>query len=236
MARKHASASARDDAPGIPAAAGMLEFEKNVWNDSPSAIVAGVDEAGRGPLAGPVFAAAVSMGPEVAERMISGPLCGLTDSKRLSEKDRNRFFETITGSGCIYFSAGKADPEEIDSIDIRRATILAMKRALLGLECGLPDMVLVDGLPVPGLPSPSRAIVKGDSLSFLIAAASVVAKVSRDRFMAQLDAQYPQYGFAVNKGYGTAAHLRALAKFGPSPVHRRSFAPVAMSMQPTLGL
>jgi ribonuclease HII len=194
--------------------------------------VAGLDEAGRGPLAGPVVAAAVVFESDFLldhHRTLFG---GLTDSKRLSEARREGFFATLTGSPQVSIGVGQAAVEEIDTLNILKATHLAMRRALGQLD-PCPGHVLVDGRPVPDLPCSSTAIVGGDRLSLSVAAASVVAKVTRDRMMKALDAEFPEYGFARNKGYGTGAHRAALREHGPCPQHRRSFRPVS---QPELGL
>lgn len=183
-------------------------------------LVCGVDEAGRGPLAGPVYAAAVILDP-------ARPIDGLADSKKLSEPRRERLALEIRDRAAA-FGIAFASVEEIDRLNILRATHLAMRRAVEAL--GGCDHLLVDGRPVPGLPAPSTAIVRGDSASYSIAAASIVAKVQRDRIMDDLDCAYPSYGFARHRGYGTAAHLAALARFGPCPAHRRSFAPVAQQL------
>lgn len=185
-------------------------------------LVAGVDEAGRGPLAGPVVAAAVVLPGDFA-------LPGLDDSKKLSASRRETFFAVLTESPDIAWGAGIADPDEIDRVNILRATHLAMARALEALP-RKPCHALVDGRPVRGLPVDHTAVVGGDGLSLSIAAASIVAKVTRDRIMADLDAAYPQYGFGRHKGYGVREHLLALQRHGPCPVHRRSFAPVARSL------
>lgn len=182
--------------------------------------VAGVDEAGRGPLAGPVVAGAVIL-PEHLEG-----LPGLNDSKQLTAAKREFLFAALLERGDVHCSVGMASAEEIDRINILRATHLAMSRAVQGLS-RQADFCLVDGLPVKGLPVPHRAIVKGDGRSLSIAAASVLAKVMRDRMMTEADAEYPQYGFAKHKGYGTKAHMEALRRHGPCPLHRRSFAPVS---------
>ncbi len=204
----------------------VLAYERAVWDAAPGRVVAGVDEAGRGPLAGPVSAGAVSMPREVAEALSSGEWKGLTDSKRLSEAERDAFFEAIRARTDVRWAVGWASAREIDALNILRATHLAMARAVEGLGAPPAEWVLVDGLPVQGLPCGSEAIVKGDAKSFLISAASVVAKVSRDRLMTELDAKYPGYGFAVHKGYGTPEHLAALKRLGPCPEHRASFRPV----------
>lgn len=207
----------------------MLRFERQCW-ESGLIRPAGVDEAGRGPLAGPVVAAAVVMEREFAEREISAALDGLNDSKQLTEQRREAFFKILTSSPSISFSVGMASVEEIDSLNILAATHVAMARAVAGLSVR-PDHVLVDGLPVKGLGVPSTAIVKGDSKSLFIAAASVVAKVTRDRIMCELDAKYPEYGFSRHKGYGSARHMRALLEHGPSEAHRRSFRPVREALE-----
>lgn len=202
----------------------MLRYERECWADGLSR-VAGVDEAGRGPLAGPVVAAAFVFSKEAAEAAFAGGLMELTDSKQLTETQRDVFYAILSSLPGAEIGVGVGSTEEIDRLNILRATHLAMFRAVMALPT-LPERILVDGRPVPGLPVPAKAIIKGDSLSFSIAAASVIAKVTRDRMMLQLDAQYPQYGFARHKGYGTALHMQALFEFGPVAVHRRSFRPV----------
>ncbi|WP_297406803.1 ribonuclease HII [uncultured Akkermansia sp.] len=182
--------------------------------------VAGVDEAGRGPLAGPVVAGAVIL------LVLAEDLAGLNDSKQLTAAKRERLFLALLECEQAVCSVGVASVEEIDRFNILRATHLAMARAVEGLALRA-DFCLVDGLPVKGLPVPHRAIVKGDGRSLSIAAASVLAKVTRDRMMTEADASYPQYGFAKHKGYGTKAHMEALRRHGPCPLHRRSFAPVS---------
>ncbi len=214
----------------------MLEFEHKLWAERPDAVLAGVDEVGRGPLAGPVYASAVVIASADADSFLEGPLAGLTDSKKLTEARREHFHDLLRSLPGVRIGIGSASVAEIDSLNILRATHLAMRRAVLDLGDPPPDHVLVDGLPVRGLPCPSTALVKGDAQSLLIAAASVVAKVTRDHLMAELDAQYPGYGFATNKGYGTAVHLEALRRLVVSPVHRRSFAPVADILAPRLDL
>ena len=186
--------------------------------------VAGIDEAGRGPLAGPVVAAAVIL-PE------SYSLDGLDDSKKLSASRREKLFAEITADTRINWAVGTADVDEIDRLNILRATHLAMARAVEALPLK-PQHALVDGLPVKGLPVPHTALVGGDALSLSIAAASIIAKVTRDRHLADLDRQFPQYGFARHKGYGVREHLEALQNHGPCPIHRRSFAPVAQARLP----
>lgn len=181
-------------------------------------LVAGVDEAGRGPLAGPVTAAAV-----ILPDRVSLPL--VRDSKSLNAALREEAYELITRQ-ALAWSVVSVEVEEIDRLNILRATHRAMAAALEALRPA-PHGALVDGLPVQGLPCPHQAIVDGDALCLSIAAASILAKVTRDRLMCELDERYPGYGFAKHKGYGTAEHLRALRELGPSPCHRRSFRPVA---------
>lgn len=175
----------------------------------------GVDEAGRGPLAGPVYAAAVVFFPERVPE-------GLNDSKKLTEKRREELFDVICAEAAAY-SIAFATPEEIDRLNILQATFLAMRRAVEGLSLP-PELILVDGNRAPSeWRTPVRTIVKGDALSASISAASILAKVSRDREMLRLDALYPAYRFAKHKGYGTREHYAALLENGPSPVHRRTF-------------
>ena len=203
----------------------MLTFERQMWEKTPGLVLAGVDEAGRGCLAGPVVAGAVSMPDELAERLYAGELAGLTDSKQLTALRREAFFEILSNTPGVALATGWCSAKEIDRFNILVATHRAMRRAVEGLPFKV-DHVLVDGLPVKGLPCPSTAIVKGDAKSFLIAAASVAAKVSRDHFMVKLHAQYPQYGFAAHKGYGVHEHMAALFKYGSCPEHRHTFRPV----------
>ncbi len=178
-------------------------------------VIAGVDEAGRGPLAGPVVAAAVVLPPEVE-------IEGLNDSKKLTPARREALFSSITQTALSYCVSG-ASVEEIESLNILQATFLAMRRAVEGLSVPV-DLLLIDGNQMPdGLSVPARTVVKGDGRSASIAAASILAKVTRDRYMVQMDAQYPGYGFAQHKGYGTKAHYAALAQKGLSPLHRPSF-------------
>lgn len=192
-----------------------------VW-DKPG-LVAGVDEAGRGPLAGPVVAAAVILDD-------LNPIEGLDDSKKLTAKRREKLFDDIMAKAlCV--SVAQASVEEIDSINILQATMLAMQRAVLGLRLP-PVKVLIDGNRVPVLPMLAEAIVGGDAKVEAISAASILAKVTRDRWCEQIDNQYPQYGFAKHKGYGTAQHLAALQKHGTVPLHRMSFAPVRAYAKP----
>ena len=180
-------------------------------------LVAGVDEAGRGPLAGPVVAAAVILDPDQ-------PIDGLADSKVLTPARRERLFDEIRAK-ALCCAIGEAGVDEIDAINILQATLLAMRRAVEGLRLK-PAKVLVDGNRLPVLKVPCEAIVKGDALVQAISAASILAKVHRDRLCLQLDALHPGYGFAVHKGYATADHLQALRQHGACRAHRRSFAPV----------
>ena len=180
--------------------------------------VAGVDEAGRGPLAGEVVAAAVILDPEQ-------PIRDLGDSKTLSEKQREALFPVIQQQ-ALAFSIASASVEEIDSLNILQASLLAMKRAVEGLST-LPELVYVDGNRCPQWQFHSQAIVKGDSRIAAIAAASILAKVSRDHSIQALDSRYPGYGLAQHKGYPTKAHMDALKDLGPTPIHRKSFGPVA---------
>ena len=218
-------------------------LEKGIWP------VAGVDEVGRGPLAGPVVAAAVVLPPAWIREGMPAELRGLNDSKQLSATQREAFFERLVGDAGIRVGIGRVDAARIDEINILRATHEAMRLALASLasEVGSPTRavasesgrsgettrrpalavahVLVDGLPVQAIRQPQTAIVKGDALSYSIAAASVVAKVTRDRLMLAFAVIYPGYGFGQHKGYGTRDHLEAIRRLGPSPIHRRSFAP-----------
>jgi len=180
-------------------------------------LIAGVDEVGRGPLVGAVVTAAVILDP-------ARPIVGLADSKKLSEKRRLALYDEIKGK-ALAWSLGRAEPDEIDQLNILHATMLAMQRAVAGLTIQ-PDYVLIDGNRCPALPMPSMAVVKGDSLVAEISAASILAKVTRDREMAELDHVFFQYGFAQHKGYPTAQHLAMLTEHGATPHHRRSFAPV----------
>jgi len=181
--------------------------------------VAGIDEAGRGPLAGPVSAAAVILPADFSHDL-------LDDSKKLTEKRRELLYEELTGRDDILWSLAYAEVDEIERINILKATHAAMARAAKSLS-QTPDYCLIDGLPVPDFPLKSEGIVKGDGKSLSIAAASVIAKVSRDRLMLQYAETYPEYGFERHKGYGTKLHLEALREHGPCPIHRKTFAPVA---------
>lgn len=181
-------------------------------------LVAGVDEAGRGPLAGPVVAAAVILDD-------LHPIAGLADSKKLTALRREKLFDEIRAK-ALCFCIAEASVEEIDRLNILQATLLAMQRAVHGLRLK-PALVQVDGNRLPVLEVQAEAIVKGDALVQAISAASILAKVHRDRWCKGFDREYPGYGFAAHKGYGTAAHLQALRGLGATPAHRRSFAPVA---------
>jgi ribonuclease HII len=198
-----------------------LRFEKHLWSTG-IPLVAGIDEAGRGPLAGPVVAAAAVLPAEFS-------LAGLNDSKQLTETVREQFFEALTAPGkLVCYGIGLAEPAEIDRLNILRATFLAMERAVTALPLR-PDHLLIDGLPVPVFQQAQTAVVDGDAKSMSIAAASVIAKVTRDRMMRKWHTEFPQYDFDQNKGYGTRAHLESLQIHGPCPIHRRSFAPVAQT-------
>jgi ribonuclease HII len=188
------------------------------------ACIAGIDEAGRGPLAGPVVAAAVILPRKFRHRV-------LTDSKKLTPKQREELYVEITQREDVIWSVAMADHEEIDRINILRATWSAMHRAAATLAVA-PQHCLIDGSPVRGFALPSTALVGGDGLSFSIAAASVIAKVTRDRLMVTMDEQYPNYAFAQHKGYGTALHLQRLESHGPCPIHRRTFLPVKQLLLP----
>lgn len=181
-------------------------------------LVAGVDEAGRGPLAGPVVAAAVILDDQ-------NPIAGLNDSKKLTAMRREKLYDEIRAK-ALCCSVAQASVEEIDQLNILQATMLAMRRAVEGLRLK-PAKVLVDGNRLPVLDVLAEAIVQGDATIPAISAASILAKVTRDRWCAELDARYPQYGFAGHKGYGTAEHLLALRQHGACPEHRKTFAPVA---------
>ncbi|NOK14123.1 ribonuclease HII [Corallococcus exercitus] len=195
----------------------LLKFETELWEQG-LLKVAGVDEAGMAPLAGPVVAAAAIL-PRGYK------LKGLDDSKKILDPDKREALAEALKRDVVAWAVGRAEVEEIDQINIYHAGLLAMRRAVEGL--GLtPDYVLVDARTIPQCPSPQRGIIKGDSLSLSIAAASVLAKTTRDRLMAELDAQYPGYGLAAHKGYPTAQHVQAIQARGVLPIHRRSFGPV----------
>lgn len=190
-----------------------LEYENAALN-SGFEVICGIDEAGRGPLAGPVYAAAVILPKgHIVE--------GVNDSKKISEKKRDLLFDKIIDE-CVCYSIGTASEQEIDEINILQATFLAMRRAVAGLEIK-PDIALVDGNEKPGLDIAEQTIVKGDSKSANIAAASIIAKVSRDRYMLEMAEKYPEYQFEKHKGYGTKLHYEMLEKYGISPIHRKTF-------------
>lgn len=183
--------------------------------------IAGVDEAGRGPLAGPVIAAAVIFDPKTA-------IQGLADSKACTAQQREKLFHQICEQ-ALAFAVGRAEVFEIDQLNILHATMLAMQRAVAALSI-TPHHVLIDGNRCPELQCSSEAIIKGDKTVPIISAASIIAKVTRDREMVELDAQYPGYGFAQHKGYTTQTHLKAIDRLGITPIHRRSFAPVRVAV------
>ena len=196
----------------------FLRAEQGALNWDTPGLLAGVDEAGRGPLAGPVVAAAVILDPRQ-------PIAGLADSKKSTARRRERLYDEICAK-ALCCSIALASVAEIDRLNILQATLLAMQRAVAGLRLP-PAKVLVDGNRLPTLGVLAEAIVDGDATVPAISAASILAKVQRDRWCAEVDAQWPQYGFAAHKGYGTAAHLAALRAHGACEHHRRSFAPVA---------
>jgi ribonuclease HII len=196
----------------------MQQYSLNLDDaEAPQQLIAGVDEAGRGPLAGPVIAAAVILD-------VNYPIEGLTDSKQLNEIRREQLAQTIK-QFALAWSVGRAEVEEIDSINILQASLLAMQRAVANLSI-VPQHIMVDGNRCPEFPCTASAIVKGDLLVPAISAASIIAKVSRDEEMIQLDKRYPGYGLNGHKGYPTKKHLEALNRLGVSPIHRRSYAPV----------
>lgn len=192
---------------------------ENALRASGFRVVAGVDEAGRGPLAGPVCVAAVILPDDFTHPV-------LNDSKQLSEAKRERLYDEVTNDARIRWHCVSIEVAEIDRINILQATWQGMRRAALALD-PQPDAVLIDGKPVKSYPLHQVSLVKGDSLSYSIAAASIIAKVTRDRIMVEMARRHPEYGFEVHKGYPTPAHLTALRAHGPCPHHRRSFAPVA---------
>ena len=206
-----------------------LDYEKALGGT-----VLGIDEAGRGPLVGGVYAAAVSVPLDLAESLLAGAWSEINDSKKLTERKREKLAETIrTTPGCTW-AVASASPEEIDRLNILNATHLAMRRAADEVVAKLnpPQVsILVDGLPVKTLPQ-AQNLVKGDAKSLFIAAASILAKTARDADCLRLEALYPGYGFAKHKGYPTKAHLEALARLGPCPEHRRSFGPVSQLTLP----
>lgn len=200
-----------------------LSHERQLWQQG-KAVVAGVDEAGCGPLAGPVVAAAVVLPDRWLEKGLCAELRGLNDSKQLREEQRENYFAVISSHAEIAHAIAVVDVEMIDRINIRQAAWRAMNQALDQLD-PKPEHVLVDGLRIKWLSYPQTALVQGDCRSYSIAAASVLAKVTRDRMMLELDRLYPGYGFAEHKGYATPRHYAAIKERGPCPIHRRSFAP-----------
>lgn len=205
----------------------LLRFEQELWSAGVTRI-AGVDEAGMSPLAGPVVAGAVIL-------PVGFRLAGVDDSKKLDAKERERLVVQIKAS-AVAWGVGIVSHEEIDAINIYRAGLLAMRRAVEALAPA-PEHLLIDARKLPELPIPQRAIIRGDSLSLSIAAASIVAKTTRDAIMVELDARHPGYGLAKHKGYPVAEHVEALARLGVSPIHRRSFGPVkkALGLLPEQG-
>jgi ribonuclease HII len=201
-----------------------LSYECELWKLGLSR-VAGVDEAGCGPLAGPVVAAAVVFPPDWLDAGLPSSFRGLNDSKQLTEDEREKFFERIRSHPEIHFAIAIVDVETIDRINIRQAAWRGMDQALSQLQ-PRAEHVLVDGIRIRWLTYPQTPLVQGDARSYSIAAASVLAKVTRDRLMRELDKQYPGYGFAEHKGYSTPQHFAAFEKLGPCPIHRRSFAPL----------
>lgn len=189
----------------------MMEYERK---HSGCAYIAGIDEAGRGPFAGPVVAAAVILDPEKE-------ILYLNDSKKLSEKKREELYDEITEK-AVAVGVGMCDNNVIDEINILQATYEAMRQAIANLPVR-PDYILADAVTIPDILIPQEAIIKGDAKSVSIAAGSIIAKVTRDRIMRRYAEQYPEYDFASNKGYGTAAHIKALKKYGPTEIHRRTF-------------
>ncbi|MCL4181478.1 MAG: ribonuclease HII [Verrucomicrobia bacterium] len=214
-----------------PASVNRLRFELALAERGVLRI-AGVDEAGRGPLAGPVTAAAVVLPRSWLRQGLPSELQGLNDSKQLSPAQRECFFARLTGNPQVHWHVASLEAPRVDALNILRATHQAMRQAIAGIQPP-PQHILLDGRPASLLNLPVTPLVKGDTLSYSIAAASVLAKVTRDRLMLEYDLRYPGYGFAVHKGYGTPEHLAALQRLGPCPIHRRSFAPLKPS-QPEL--
>lgn len=217
--------------PNAPEGGGRLQWERELWSAG-QPWVAGVDEAGRGPLAGPVVAAAVMLPSEWGIAGVPEEYAGLNDSKKLTERARERFHARLTTDGRIRFAIAEAGPGRIDEVNILMATHEAMNEALARL-IPAPMHVLVDGLRVASMRFPQTPLVGGDGRSYSIAAASVLAKVTRDRLMLEADRRFPGYGFARHKGYPTAEHLEALRRRGPCELHRRSFGG-GMERQPGL--
>lgn len=210
--------------PAKIASPDRLHFERELWGQG-LAPIAGVDEAGRGPLAGPVVVAAVVLPESWAAAGVPEHFTGLNDSKKLSSATRARYFDLLLADPTIHRSIIAVSHAEIDRLNILAATHSGMNQALESLPCR-PCHALVDGTRVPTLAFPQSALVKGDSRSYSIAAASILAKVTRDRLMVDADQLYPGYGFAAHKGYPTPDHLEAIRRLGPCPIHRRSFAPI----------
>jgi ribonuclease HII len=208
----------------IPSFEELSTFERSLGEEGFCAI-AGVDEAGRGALAGPVVAGAVIL---PSDRLYEG----VYDSKHLSSLQRDEAYELITGT-ALAWAAGIIEPAEIDSVNILQATLRASKQALNALERP-PDFILFDALELPELMIPQKSLIKGDTRSVSIAAASIIAKVTRDRLMVEMESAFPGYGFAVHKGYGTKVHLDAIKTLGASPIHRLSFAPLKNEKDPDL--
>jgi len=207
-----------------------LSHERELWQKG-STLVAGVDEAGCGPLAGPVVAAAVVFPATWLETGLCSKLRGLNDSKQLSEEQREKFFQVLTSHAEIRYAISTVEVEMIDQINIRQAAWRAMNLALDQIQ-PRPEHVLVDGLKIKWLPYPQTALVQGDAKSYSIAAASVLAKVTRDRLMRDYDRQFPGYGFAEHKGYATPKHYAAIQQLGACAIHRRSFAPFRPTATP----
>jgi ribonuclease HII len=201
----------------------MFRYERRTYKNG-ATVIAGIDEAGRGPLAGPVVAAAVILPVKFRHRT-------LNDSKQLAPELREEIYAELTANSAVHWAAGVSDVEIIERYNILQATWRAMVLALDALAVK-PDHVLIDGLPVPPIRIPQTAIIDGDCKSFSIAAASVIAKVTRDRLMVEIHERYPQYNFAQHKGYSTPEHLAALDQFGPCPIHRKTFEPVRLKNEP----
>ena len=208
----------------------LADFDLQQAQDLHTSFLFGIDEAGRGPLAGPVVAAACYIPPALADQFPE-----VNDSKKLTEKKREQLFERLTHTPGVLYGIAFASAQEIDELNILQATFLAMRRACESFLYPPEAAALIDGPhPVAQFTLPQRPIIDGDAKSLVIAAASILAKVTRDRHMKILDEQYPGYGFAGHKGYGTAKHLAALRQLGPCPEHRRTFAPVRNLLTPTL--
>lgn len=208
----------------------LIEFDQKQALDLNTSFLIGIDEAGRGPLAGPVVAAACYIPPFLTTQFPE-----VNDSKKLTERKREQLFERLTHTPEIMYGIGFASAQEIDELNILQATFLAMRRAAQPLLHHPGAAALIDGPhPVAQFTLPQRPIIDGDAKSLVIAAASILAKVTRDRHMKKLDQQYPGYGFAGHKGYGTAKHLAALRTLGPCPEHRKTFAPIRDLLTPTL--